>query len=82
METIGTKGKAHRVRFFAQIFTLSYVVKIFKSDFLKKPSPKKFETQDLKYSLSTCKKLLKHFFLHIFLFQDISKDRCEALTLS
>ena len=66
-----------RVTFLAQISTLSSIVKIFKLDFLKKPSPKKFETQDLNQSFSTCKKLLKHFFLHIFLFQDISEDRCE-----
>ena len=60
--------------FWAQISTLSYVVKNFKWKFLKKPSPKKFETQDLKWSLSTCKKLLKHFFWDIFLFQGISED--------
>ena len=76
MEAIGTKGKENRVRFYAQISTLSYIVKIFKLDFLKKGSPKKFETQDFKRSLSTSKKLLKHFFLDIFLFQDISEDRC------
>ena len=60
----------------AQIPTLSYIVKNFKLGFLKKGSPKKFKTQDLKWSLSTCKKLLKHFFWDIFLFQDISEDRC------
>ena len=65
----------NRVMFFAQISTLSYIVKIFKLDFLKKGSPKMFKTQDFKQSLSTCKKLLKHFFLDIFLFQDISEDR-------
>ena len=42
-----TQGKANRVTFLAQISTLSSIVKIFKLDFLKKPSPKKFETQDL-----------------------------------
>ena len=66
----------NRVKFLAQISTLSYIVKNFKLGFLKKGSPKKFETQDLKWSLSTCKKLLKHFFSDIFLFQDISEDRC------
>ena len=44
---LGTQGKANRVTFLAQISTLSSIVKIFKLDFLKKPSPKKFETQDL-----------------------------------
>ena len=44
---LGTQGKANRVTFLAQISTLSNIVKIFKLDFLKKPSPKKFETQDL-----------------------------------
>ena len=67
----------NRVTFLAQISTLSYIVKNFKLGFLKKGSPKKFETQDLKWSLSTCKKLLKHFFGDIFLFQDISEDRCD-----
>ena len=62
--------------FLAQISTLSHIVKIFKLDFLKKASPKKFETQELNQGFSTCKKLLKHFFLHIFLFQDISEDMC------
>ena len=61
----------------AQISTLSFKVKNLKVDFLKKPSPKKFETQDLKWSFITCKKLLKHFFRDIFLFQDISEDRCD-----
>ena len=46
-EPLRTKGKANRVTVLAQIFTLSYIVKIFKLDFLKKASPKKFETQDL-----------------------------------
>ena len=73
---LGTQGKANRVTFLAQISTLSSIVKIFKLDFLKKPSPKKFETQDLNWSFSTCKKLLKHFFRDIFLFQDISEDMC------
>ena len=72
----------NRVTFLAQISTLSYIVKNFKLGFLKKGSPKKFETQDLKWSLSTCKKLLKHFFLDIFLFQDISEDRCESQSTS
>ena len=67
----------NRVTFLTQISSLSYIVKNFKLGFLKKGSPKKFETQDLKWSLSTCKKLLKHFFLDIFLFQDISEDRCD-----
>ena len=71
----------NRVTFLAQISTLSYIVKNFKLGFLKKGSPKKFKTQDLKWSLSTCKKLLKHFFLDIFLFQDISEDRCEVQIL-
>ena len=44
---LGTQGKANRVMFLAQISTWSYIAKIFKLDFLKKPSPKKFETQDL-----------------------------------
>ena len=66
----------NRVTFLAQISTLSYIVKNFKLGFLKKGSPKKFKTQDLKWSLSTCKKLQKHFFWDIFLFQDISEDRC------
>ena len=44
---LGTQGKANRVTFLVQISTLSYIVKIFKLDFLKKASPKKFETQDL-----------------------------------
>ena len=61
----------------AQIPTLSFKVKNLKLDFLKKPSPKKFETQDLNWSFSTCKKLLKHFFRDIFLFQDISGDKCD-----
>ena len=68
----------NRVTFLAQISTLSYIVKNFKLGFLKKGSPKKFKTQDLKWSLSTCKKLLKHFFWDIFLFQDISEDRCDS----
>ena len=67
----------NRVTFLAQISTLSYIVKNFKLGFLKKGSPKKFKTQDLKWSLSTCKKLLKHFFSDIFLFQDISQDKCD-----
>ena len=46
-KSLGTQGKANRVTFLAQISTLSSIVKIFKLDFLKKPSPKKFETQDL-----------------------------------
>ena len=66
----------NRVTFLTQISSLSYIVKNFKLGFLKKGSPKKFETQDLKWSLSTCKKLLKHFFGDIFLFQGISEDRC------
>ena len=66
----------NRVTFLAQISTLSYIVKNFKLGFLKKGSPKKFKTQDLKWSLSTCKKLLKHFLLDIFSFQGISEDRC------
>ena len=45
-----------------EISTFSYIVKNFKLDFLKKGSPKKYKTQDFKWSLSTCKKLLKHFF--------------------
>ena len=81
METIGTKENAKRVTLLAQMSTLSYIVKIFKLDFLKKPSPKKFETQDLNWSFSTCKKLLKHFFRDIFLFQDISEDMCDESTL-
>ena len=68
----------NRVTFLAQISTLSYIVKNFKLGFLKKGSPKKFKTQDLKWSLSTCKKLLKHFFWDIFLFQGISEDRCGS----
>ena len=67
----------NRVTFLARISTFSYIVKNFKLDFLKKGSPKKYKTQDFKWSHSTCKKLLKHFFLDIFLFQDISEDRCE-----
>ena len=67
----------NRVTFLTQISSLSYIVKNFKLGFLKKGSPKKFETQDLKWSLSTCKKLLKHFFGDIFLFQGISEDRCD-----
>ena len=67
----------NRVTFLAQISTLSYIVKNFKLGFLKKGSPKKFKTQDLKWSLSTCKKLLKHFFWDIFLFQGISEDKCD-----
>ena len=70
----------NRVTFLAQISPLSYIVKNFKLGFLKKGLPKKFKTQDLKWSHSTCKKLLKHFFLDIFLFQDISEDRCELST--
>ena len=70
----------NRVTFLAQISTLSYIVKNFKLGFLKKGSPKKFETQDLKWSLSTCKKLLKHFLSDIFLFQGISEHRCELLS--
>ena len=65
----------NRVTFLTQISSLSYIVKNFKLGFLKKGSPKKFETQDLKWSLSTCKKLLKHFLSDIFLFQGISEDR-------
>ena len=72
----------NRVTFLAQISTLSYIVKNFKLGFLKKGSPKKFKTQDLKWSLSTCKKLLKHFFWDIFLFQDISEDRCELCNVA
>ena len=66
----------NRIRFLAKISTLSYIVKNFKLGFLKKGSPKKFKTQDFKWSRSTCKKLLKYFFLDIFLFHDISEDRC------
>ena len=69
----------NRVTFLAEISTLSYIVKNFKLGFFKKGSPKKFKTQDLKWSLSTCKKLLKHFFSDIFLFQGISEDRCGLL---
>ena len=67
----------NRVTFLAQISSLSYIVKNFKLGFLKKGSPKKYKTQDFKWSHSTCKKLLKHFFRDIFLFQDISEDMCE-----
>ena len=76
MGTIGNPRMVNRVTFLTQISSLSYIVKNFKLGFLKKGSPKKFETQDLKWSLSTCKKLLKHFFWDIFLFQGISEDRC------
>ena len=61
-EPLGTQKMLNRVMFFAQISTLSYIVKIFKLDFLKKGSPKKYKTQDFKWSHSTCKKLLRHFF--------------------
>ena len=74
MGTIGNPRMVNRVTFLAQISSLSYIVKNFKLGFLKKGSPKNFKTQDLKWSLSTCKKLLKHFFWDIFLFQDISED--------
>ena len=81
-EQLGSQEMVNRVTFLAQISTLSYIVKNFKLGFLKKGSPKKFKTQDLKWSLSTCKKLLKHFFWDIFLFQDISEDRCvPSITL-
>ena len=40
MGTIGNPKMVSRVMFLAQIPTLSYIVKIFKLDFLKKGSPK------------------------------------------
>ena len=47
MGTIGTQGRANRVTFLPQIFTMNYVVKNFKLDCLKKTLPKTFETQAL-----------------------------------
>ena len=61
-EPLETQEMVNRVTFLAQISTFSYIVKNFKLDFLKKGSPKKYKTQDFKWSYSTCKKLLKHFF--------------------
>ena len=69
----------NRVTFLAQISTFSYIVKNFKLDFLKKGSPKKYKTQDFKWSLSTCKKLINTFSGTFFLFQDISEDRCVEI---
>ena len=57
-EPLGTHQMVIRLTFLAQISTLSYIVKNFKLDFLKKGSPKKYKTQDFKWSYSTCKKLL------------------------
>ena len=61
-EPLETQEMVNRVTFLVQISTFSYIVKNFKLDFLKKGSPKKYKTQDFKWSYSTCKKLLKHFF--------------------
>ena len=76
MGTIGNPRNGEQSNILAQISTFSYIVKNFKLDFLKKGSPKKYKTQDFKWSYSTCKKLLKHFFQDIFLFQEISEDKC------
>ena len=61
------------------ILTQLYKVKNFKLHFFKNLSNDFFWTVDLSCPLITSKKLLKSFSMHIFYFQDITKDRCDGV---